>query len=539
LVERFSADLITHLYGNPHSESPSSKLSTLRVDNTRLRVLQFFRADPEHFDVIFVANASAAIKLVGDCLRDCGAETGGFQYVYHKDAHSSLVGLRELASAGARCLESDQAVERWLTEDDESDKGIRLFAYPAQSNMNGHRPPLSWCGRVRRSLHKNTYSLLDAAAFCTTAQLDLGNVNNAPSFTALSFYKIFGFPDMGALIVRKADGHVLKRRRYFGGGTVEMVVNIGEQWHAKKDQTLHDRLEDGTLPFHNIVALDHALAVHEKLYGTFPMTRISKHTCYLAKVLYDGMSALYHFNGEKLCEIYQGPGSAYGNSQTQGPTIAFNLRNSEGGWISNANVDRLAIIRGCHIRTGGVCNPGGIATSLGLESWEMRRNFAEGTRCGNDLDIIEGSPTGICRVGLGAMSSLGDVETFLQFLRDIFVERAPVVPKMVLPPQGFVAHLEISVQNKQSFQARQKSFVYGLQISPIQGCPSWKVPLTAGWVVKETGLAWDHEWCLVQKDTRLVLDPRHFPKMALIKSRISLEEGLLVVKAENGPKKSR
>jgi molybdenum cofactor sulfurtransferase len=44
------------------------------------------------------------------------------------------------------------------------------------------------------------------------------DVDQAPDFTCLSLYKIFGFPDIGALVVRKESGHILTLRRYFGGG---------------------------------------------------------------------------------------------------------------------------------------------------------------------------------------------------------------------------------------------------------------------------------------------------------------------------------
>src|SRR5204862_4005701 len=99
----------------------------------------------------------------------------------------------------------------------------------------------------------------DAAAYATTAQLDLSNARIAPDFTALSLYKIFGFPDLGALIVRKDSGHILEQRRYFGGGTVDMVICIRDKWHSKKVERLHEKMEDGRLPSHHIIAIDSAL----------------------------------------------------------------------------------------------------------------------------------------------------------------------------------------------------------------------------------------------------------------------------------------
>lgn len=395
-------------------------------------MLRFFKADPEHFDLVFVANATAAIKLVADGIRGYASDQG-FWYGYHADAHTSLVGLRELASVGSKCFFSDDEVNKWIDQgangqsrrtSDGTAPGVSFFAYPAQSNMNGRRLPLDWPGRLRRSATQNgreVYSLLDAAAFVATAQLDLSDYATAPDFTALSFYKIFGFPDLGALIVRKDAGHVLLKRPYFGGGTVDMVINgVDDVWHATKQGALHEALEDGTPAFHCIAALRCALDAHSRLYGS--MDNVSRHAAHLAATLYRRLSSLRHVDGTPVSIIYKGKSAGYGDRRTQGPTIAFNLRTSAGTWIGKSSFEQLAILNGIQLRTGGVCNPGGIARYLDLSPKEMRLNFAEGLRCGNSFDVMNNKPTGIIRVSLGAMSSMGDVDAFMKFM-DMFVER--------------------------------------------------------------------------------------------------------------------
>ena len=423
LIRRFSKELQISLFGNPHSQSPSSMLSTSRIDTTRLRLLRFFKADPELFDLVFVANATAAIKLVVDCAADCSCSPlgGKFWYGYHADSHTSLVGAREVASSYT-CFASDEEVEAWLDGAPNADSdgcGIQLFAYPGQSNMNGRRLPLHWSGHLRKlqpERHNSTYTLLDAAALASTTQVDLSDCRAAPDFTAVSLYKIFGFPDLGALIVRKASSHLLEQRRYFGGGTVDMVTNGDSttvSWVARK-APLHERLEDGTPPFHNIIALDSALTIHERLYGS--MDNVSAYTCALSKVLFEKMRELQHPDGAPLCIFYTGNEPSYGNRKKQGPTIAFNIMSRAGQVFGKSDVEQLAIINDIQLRTGGVCNPGGIARSLNLSSEEMEENFAEGLRCGNGVDILNGKATGIIRVSLGAMSNGGDVEKFLVFL---------------------------------------------------------------------------------------------------------------------------
>ncbi|KAI2624413.1 PLP-dependent transferase [Hypoxylon sp. NC1633] len=435
-VDSFCAKMVTHLYGNPHSENFPAKLSGEVVDQVREKTLNFLGASPEHFDLIFVANATAAIKLVADCFRDLSEKTGDrrFWYGYHKDAHTSIVGVREFTHGQSYCFRGDQDVERWLQAPESSfvncynPGGLGLFAYPGQSNMSGRRLPLSWPGILRQSeCLQNTYTLLDAAALAMTFPMEtiFQDVDQAPDFTCLSLYKIFGFPDIGALVVRKESGHILTLRKYFGGGTVSMVATFGDSWHRSKGlqaptYKLHEGLEDGTLPFHSILALGEAIDVHTKLYGS--MSRISDHTSYLISRLFRGMATLRHSNGRPVCRIYN-ENSDFEDSTKQGSAIAFNVLRANGHHIPYSDVERSANAAGIYIRSGGVCNPGGIFTALGYEPWMTDRALSAGHHCGpHGISIINRVPTGIVRASLGAMSTKQDVDTFLDFLRTTFVE---------------------------------------------------------------------------------------------------------------------
>ncbi|KAL2199277.1 pyridoxal phosphate-dependent transferase [Corynascus similis CBS 632.67] len=508
LMERFAQVMTSTLFGNPHSASTSSQLSTARIEDIRLRVLSFFNADPAEFDLVFVANATAGIKLIADALR---AAPDGFDYAYHQASHTSLIGVREEAR-NSLCIDDDQ-VEEWLCRGrlfghDRDDRPV-LFAYPAQSNMNGQRYPLSWAERAR-SARSKTYTLLDAAALVCSTPLDLSHADAAPDFTVLSFYKMFGFPDLGALIVKRDAETAFNTRRYFGGGTVDMVVCLKEQWHAPKSQFLHERLEDGTLPVHSILALDAALDVHEQLFGS--MRDVAAHTSFLARRLCSGLRSIKHENGEPVCVLYSDPDSAK-EGLGSGPTIAFNIRNSLGTWASLAEVEKLASLKGFHIRTGGVCNPGGIASALGLEPWEMRQNFSSGFRCGTDNDIMSGKPTGIIRASLGAMSTISDVDSFVQFVSEFYRDDSPVPIPTTLgaQPRGSQLH------------------IHSITIYPIKSCGGFQVPPGVDWEVKPEGLVWDREWCLLHQGTGQVLNQKRHPKMALIRPSLDLREGQLHV----------
>ncbi|RAL13174.1 PLP-dependent transferase [Aspergillus homomorphus CBS 101889] len=384
----FINKMSSNLFGNPHSDSRSSRLSTERVDEIRKQTLAFFHADPEHFDLVFAMNATAAIKLVLEGLThppvsDSPGKTfkgPGLWVGYHLESHTSVVGLRELAAAGQHCFMSDSEVEAWIRPNPARDKTDRcpvqtsntfqvgLFAYPARSNMTGRRLPLHWPGRLRQSQyasHQRVFTLLDAAALAPTASLDcFRDPNGAPDFTAVSFYKIFGFPDLGGLI-----------RPYFGGGTVELVTCSDHPWHSRNPSRIHEILEDGTVPSHSILALGCALTTHKQLYTS--QEHVSHHTTRLTAHLYQSLSSLRHHNSVKVCEIYQDPPAEYGDKA--------------------ANEHRI------HLRTGSVCNPGGLAKLLQLEEWELFQNYTAEVRCGCRSVLVGHKPSGIIRVSLGAI----------------------------------------------------------------------------------------------------------------------------------------
>ncbi|KXJ95992.1 molybdenum cofactor sulfurase [Microdochium bolleyi] len=509
LMDSFAADMTANLYGNPHSASTSSQRTTSSIDDVRHAALRFFGADPAEYDLVFVANATAGIKLVAEAFR---AMPGGFQYLYHQDSHTSLVGVREEART-EKCL-ADQDVQAWLEgstthlEDDSSP--TTLFAYPAQSNMDGRRLPLDWSAKVKRCSKPagaQVYTLVDAAALVATSPLHLGDSESAPDFVVLSFNKIFGFPNLGGLIVRRQASSCFRSRRYFGGGTVNMVVSIGESWHNVKERNLHEALEDGTLPIHSILALGHALRMHPQLYSS--MQEVADHTRYLRQRLLERLAAMRHLrSGVPVCTIYSPVGV---DVPDIGPTIAFNIREEAGAWVSTAEFEKLAVLKHFHVRTGGLCNPGGVATALQLEPWEMRQNFSSGFRCDNGNDIMNGKPTGVIRISLGAMSTMSDINRFADFVQEFYVNTtvgstSPAILAGTVPDGMYIDQL----------------VVY-----PIKSCGGFRVHAGTSWELKAEGLAWDREWCLVHLGTGQALSQKRYPRMALIKPSLDLERGEL------------
>jgi molybdenum cofactor sulfurtransferase len=502
LVEAWSNELSSNLFGNPHSASASSQLSTRRIEEVRLRVLRHFKADPDQFDVVFVANATAGMKLVAEAFRDIEA---GFRFLYHEESHTSLVGCRELASLGSKCFASGDEVDQWIDQQASlpSDP-VSLFAFAGQSNMTGRKLPLKWCQKAaeQQSKHSRIYTLLDAASLAATSPLDL-KASTAADFTCISFYKIFGLPDLGGLIVKKSSAHILMTKKYFAGGTVDAVTVDHKPWYARK-MSISAALEEGTLPFHNILALDHAMTVHERLFKS--MDHVSRHTSHLANHVRLQLNQLKHANGTKVIQIYGNCKSA-----RYGPIVAFNILDSKARFISSAEVEKLCIVKGIQLRTGSLCNPGGAAKHFELTNELIRKRYDQGSRCGSERDLFDGQPMGSIRVSFGAMSTMNDVNGLLEFINEYFVDDG-------LPSNS------LSVDNKGT-----ELFVEELAIYPIKSCGSFIIPRGKRWPITKDGLVWDRKWCLVQEGTNVVLSQKSCPRMAMLNPIVDLERHKLVL----------
>ena len=203
-LESYYKDLSNNLYGNPHSQNPSSKLTTETIEYVRDIVLAHFRTDSEHYDIIFTSSCTSSLHLLSDVFpwsgkSGCGlgkddqseacatnvlyinkcmliSNDGIYQnasvpkgetttttsdncqsvidefsvFCYLEDNHTSVIGMREIAAdKGAQLVCVSEECVKDGGEDDGRTLGpnillYHLFAYPAQSNFNGRKYPLKW-----------------------------------------------------------------------------------------------------------------------------------------------------------------------------------------------------------------------------------------------------------------------------------------------------------------------------------------------------------------------------------------------------------
>jgi len=383
-------------------------LTTTYVEQTRLSVLDFFNADPEEYVVIFTANATQALKLIGESYP---FEPGG-EYLLTFDNHNSVNGIREFARAKHSTATYVPIVLPEMRVDAEElarhldrgrSGGAHLFAYPAQSNFSGVQHPLDWIEIAHRT---GWDVLLDAASLTPTNRLDLSRWQ--PDFVVQSFYKIFGYPTgVGCLLARKAALAKL-RRPWFAGGTITVASVQGDKYYLAEGEAA---FEEGTPNYLALPAVEMGL----EYIGGIGLDVIHERVRCLTGWLIDRLVALEHANGAPLARIY-GPRSA----ERRGGTVTFNFYSADGRSIDHRAVEQRANAANISLRTGCFCNPGGGEIALGITGTELSTCFHQPEHASHltidDFRLcIDGKSTGAVRVSVGLASTVADVDAFISF----------------------------------------------------------------------------------------------------------------------------
>ncbi|MEU2582117.1 aminotransferase class V-fold PLP-dependent enzyme [Streptomyces avermitilis] len=424
-----SAERITDgCFGNPHSESPASRASGLLLAEARRAVLRHFNADPAEYAVIFTPNATGALRLVGEAY-PFGRHS---RLVMSLDNHNSVNGLREFARAKGASTAYVPVSGPGLRVDEERltaaltarGRGFGLFrargggrsrgllAYPAQSNFTGVQHPLEWIARAK----EHGYDvLLDAAAFVPANTLDLSRFH--PDFTAVSWYKVFGYPTgVGSLIARR-EALATLRRPWFSGGTI-YAASAQAGWHVLADDEA--AFEDGTVNFLALPDVTAGLTWLDRI----GVPRVHDHVTSLTGQLLRGLGALSHSSGSPLVRLY-GPGEG---EAARGGTVALNLLAADGGIIDERVVTRDSALRGISLRTGCFCNPGAGEAAFALSPPRLRPALRRQLGSMEDyLELLRLPSAGAVRISVGLSSQPRDIETVLRFVAETYRDQVPGV----------------------------------------------------------------------------------------------------------------
>jgi molybdenum cofactor sulfurtransferase len=405
-----------NVLGNPHSNNPTSLATTELVHQARQKVADFFNAPPEEYFCVFTANATAALRLVGESYRFAP----GGRFALTADNHNSVNGIREFARRKGATVTYVPVVAPELRIDHAAmttalragdPSALNLLAFPAQSNFSGVQHSLDLVAEAHNS---GWDVMIDAAAFVPTNRLDVSLIK--PDFVTLSFYKMFGFPTgVGALLMRR-DRFDRLERPWFSGGTITIASVQGDGYYLHRDEAA---FEDGTVDYLNLPAITTGLEFIEEVGLDAIHGRVTALTGWLLAALL----SLRHASGEPLIQLH-GPT----DTQARGATITFSMDDRDARPVDDRRIEELANRVGISLRTGCFCNPGAGEIAHRLTGEQMRKWFGRGEPMSflelrERLLVEHDRLVAAIRISVGIATNFTDVFRFMCFLQG-FLDRS-------------------------------------------------------------------------------------------------------------------
>ncbi|KAJ3262595.1 hypothetical protein HK103_000124 [Boothiomyces macroporosus] len=188
------------------------------------------------------------------------------------------------------------------------------------------------------------------------------------------------------------------------------------------------------------------------------------------------MKNLKHYNGSKVVQFYSEI------LDDHGPILAFNLLNPDGSYVGYTQVAKLA------------------------ETEQL------GHVCGDEIDLVEGNPTGAVRISFGFANTSNDVKLWINFLNTYFVQKIQIC-QLPVPPLTDIIKIEVG-----------KLIIY-----PIKSCPGIEM---SNWRISSTGLLYDRHFMLTDLQGKAIT-LKKYPKLGQL--NLKLEDNTLTVSAKNVP----
>ncbi|XP_048007265.1 molybdenum cofactor sulfurase [Leguminivora glycinivorella] len=556
LLRHINDDLQNNMYMNTHTDNYTADC----VEQVRCMVLRHFNTDPSEYTCVFTSGATQSLKLTAESFQFASDDNNNCgTFVYLQENHTSVLGLREIAKSkntDVVHISHESFLEALNTpkhhwKKHNKNQGNTLLAYPAQSNFNGYKYPIDCIDNIKKgclnqclkkqlcTLNNNWYVLLDTAAYVPTNKLDLSSIQ--PDYLCISFYKIFGYPTgLGALLIKNSSANVLNDKQYFGGGTVDIVLST-EDFHMKRT-VLHERFEDGTLNFLSIIALKHCFDTMQnlipKVINNDIMDSITYHTFALAQDLFEQLRNLKHPNGAPASVLYMD--DQFTDVRKQGAIVTFNLLREDGTFIGYAEFQHMAELFNINVRTGCFCNSGACQRHLKASNKDLKDMFKAGHKCGDQVDLHQGKPTGAIRVSFAYYNTYNDVDTLVLMICRCYLKNIYRKPKRFGPNNILTVNntqyeedtLKIPIELLEtsdvpdSPELESKIKLVEMNIFPVKSCGAFKV--TSNWKLGPKGFEYDREWMVV-KDNGVCLTQKQNMLMCLIKPVIDLKKKLLIL----------
>jgi len=467
--------LTTTTFTNPHSYSNPSSQELDYVTRCRETICALFNTTLEEYTPIFTANATSAIKMVGELINYNN-------FYYTKANHNSVVNIRSLAiskDANVFVLDDELRVLDTLhTSKTPQPVSYPLVAFPAECNFSGKKYPLSLINTCKETWGPNTLVLLDAAKYTSTSRLCLDVFK--PDFVPISLYKLVGYPTgLGVLMVKNTARDAF-HKIYFGGGTLDH--NIADALISKPRDDFISRMEDGTIPFITIMEAYIALQSFIKT-----LDEDEEHIHYMSQLFHDKLASLKHPNGNPLAVIYGWNDNRH--TYRNGSIVTCNFLNEGGYFIGYKDVEHMLKNAGITVRVGCCCNPGACATYLQLTTEETIKHTKLGHKCWDNKELIDGRPTGAVRFSFGRQTTYDEITLLVDTLCSLFITNVDVMMR------------DMFLSNQSTLHEQSKVQIVDICLYPVKGCQPFHVK---SWNMTLTGLQYDRHFVVVDDKHRVV-----------------------------------
>ncbi|KAF4790092.1 hypothetical protein TURU_144028 [Turdus rufiventris] len=215
---------------------------------------------------------------------------------------------------------------------------------------------------------------------------------------------------------------------------------------------------------------------------------------------------------------------------------------------------------------------------LGISNKDIQKNLQAGHVCGDNIDLIDGRPTGSVRISFGYMSSFEDAQTFLNFIiatRLSKLDAGTPFQSVTKPTTESVPDDNVSFNNAdnvsqilqisdgelrnipsepettgrwQPLEPEAESIraavsetavptcrkggkpitVAKIYLYPIKSCSAFEV---AEWPVGNQGLLYDRNWMVVNQNG-ICMTQKQEPRLCLVNPSIDLMKKIMVIQAE-------
>lgn len=199
------------------------------------------------------------------------------------------------------------------------------------------------------------------------------------------------------------------------------------------------------------------------------------------------------------------------------------------------------------IRTGCFCNSGSCQRHLKATNKEIVDMYKAGHKCGDEIDLIDGRPTGAVRASFAYYNTFEDVDKMIQlihkcFLKTKFVKRNRTAPsyimnkvEVIIKPESKYSTVNV-VEDKGYYKNVEvipnpipyipRTVLEEIAIYPIKSCGAFKID--TAWMIGNKGFQYDREWMIVN-DSGVCLTQKKNTRMCMIQPIIDLKKNVMVL----------